>query len=182
MSGLYHILVIGVAVWAIVSGYRRGLFRQLGAVVAVVTGIVCARILAPLCLDWIGERLPDFISGFKRDYVVMSLAYGGIFLVATYAVLLVASPIGKLLKVLDGSVLNNIAGALFRLFQYMMILSVFYNIIGDMQPSGPLIQTSRRHDGNVVEGVVKIAPAILGFPDGEEVGYRQQLEDAKKIS
>ena len=48
--------------------------------------------------------------------------------------------------------------------------------------TGGLARTARFHDGNIVEGVMKIAPAVLGFPDGEEVGHYQQLEDAKKIS
>lgn len=182
LNGLFHLLVIAAAVWGIISGYRCGFMRQMGLLVAVAFGIVAARLAGPDCMGYVDDWMPESVDGFKRNFVVATLSYGGIYLMVMGIISLISIPLGKLMAVFESGVLDSIAGAIFRLFQFLMVLSIVYNIIVDLNPSGELTKSSRQHDGNVVEGVIKVAPAILGFPDGEEVGYRQQLEDARKIS
>ena len=182
LNGAYHLLIIIVAVWSVVTGYRKGLLRQIGSVLGVAFGIVAARIGAPEFLDFFDRCLPAGIIGFKRRFLVETVTCSLIYLIVGGIVNLFTFLLARLVGILSGGVLVSIAGALFRLFQYLIFLSIFYNILVDLNPSGELTRSSRQHDGNVVEGVMKIAPAVLGFPGGEEVGYIQQLEDAKKIS
>lgn len=182
LGGIFHLIIIGVAVWAIITGYRSGMIRRLGSVLAVTFGIVITRLLAPETFDFFDGCVPGFFSGFNREFIVKSLACGVIYVFFTGLLELGLIPLAKLMKVYSPGVLDSIAGALFRLFQAMMLISILYNLIVDFSPSGSLARSSRLHDGNVVEGVIKIAPAILGYPDGEEVTHFQQLEDAKKIS
>lgn len=182
LNGIYHIIVIAVAVWGIVTGYRKGFLRQLGGFVGVAFGIVAARLFSFELHPHVEGLVPEFVAGFKREFVVDTLTCGVIYLLVAGIVELFAFPLGKMMKVFGSGVLDSIGGAVFRLFKYLMVVSIAYNLIVDMNPSGSLTTSSRQHDGNVVEGVIKVAPAVLGFPDGEEVGYRQQLEDARKIS
>lgn len=182
LSGFYHIVIIIVAVWAIFTGYRKGLLRQIGAILGVAFGIVATRTLAPGFLEFVDNWIPPIFGGFNRIYLVETLTCGIIYLVVSGAVQGCTFILGKLIGVIHLGVLGSISGALFRLFQFLMILSIVYNLIVDFKPEGDLTRSSRQHDGNVVEGVMKIAPIILGFPDGEEVGFRHQLEEAKKIS
>ena len=179
---IYHIIVIALAAWGILSGFRKGLVRQFGSVIAVAFGIVLTIVLAPDFYPSVDDWLPGFIDGFKRDFIVKTLSCTIIYVLVTGLFELIALPVGKLMKIVNTGMVNSIAGALFRTFQYLMLLSLLYNLIIDFHPTGPMTRISRYHDGNVVEGVIKIAPAILGFPDGEEVAHFQQLEDAKKIS
>lgn len=181
-SGIYHIVIIVVAVWAVFTGYKRGFFRQIGEVLAVVTGIVVVRICASECYEFADEAVPGFVSGFNRPFLVKTLTCTILYVVVYSIIALITMTLGKLINVVGGDILNSIGGAVFRLFQWLIFLSLAYNLIADMSPSGTLTRSSRLHDGNVVEGVIKIAPAVLGFPDAEEVGHYQQLEDAKKIS
>ena len=182
LNGIYNLIVIALAVWALLSGYRKGFLRMVGSVLGVGFGVVATRLAAPECYEAIDFITPGFISGFNRRFVVETFTCGLIFAFVCGIFELLAVPLGKVMKVMPGGVVNSIGGAVFRLFYYMMLLSIVYNLIADLQPDGHLTKTSRYHDGNVVEGVVKLAPAILGFEDAEEVGHFQQLEDAKKIS
>lgn len=182
LTGLYHIIIIIVAVWAVVTGYRRGMMRQIGVATGVCFGIVIARLAAPECLQTVDEWVPQSLTGFNRPYLVKTLAFGGIYILVVVVIGLATIPLSKLIDALGSGILNSICGAIFKLFQFLMVLSIAYNLIADLNPDGDLTRSSRMHDGNMVEGVIKIAPAILGFPDGEEVGFRQQLEEAKKIS
>ena len=179
---VYHIIVIALAVWGILTGYRKGLMRQLGSLIAVAFGIVLTIVLAPDFYSSMDNFIPGFVDGFKREFIVKTLSCTIIYVLVTGLLELIAIPLGKLMKVVHTGLVNSIAGALFRTFQLLMLISLFYNLIIDFNPSGSLTRISRLHDGNVVEGVIKVAPAILGFPDGEEVAHYQQLEEAKKIS
>lgn len=179
---IYHIIVIALAILGVLSGYRKGLIRQLGSVMAVAFGIVLAIILAPDFTVTVENTMPSFISGFKREFIAKTLSCTIIYVLVTGLLELVLIPLNRLMKIMDMGIINSIGGAIFRSFQYLMLLSLFYNLIIDFNPAGPLTRISRLHDGNVVEGVIKMSPAILRFPGGEEVAYYQQLEEAKRIS
>lgn len=178
----YFILVVLVAVWSIATGYGKGIMRQLGGVLGVAFGIVGVRMLAPGFIDTVNGWLPDSFQSFNRPFVCQTLCCTLIFLLIWGIICLATLPLGQLMKVFGSGVLNSIAGAIFRLFQWLLVTSLVLNLLADIYPSSDLTRTSRLHDGNIVEGVLKIAPALLDFPDAEEVAYRQQLEDAKKIS
>lgn len=182
MSGLFHLVIIVAGIWAIFSGYKAGFMRQLGLLVGLTFAIVAARLLAPEIREWTDGWVPGSVSGFNRPFLVQTLAASIIFLGVFGVVALMAIPLGNFVKVLGRGILNSICGAVLRLFLILMVLSVLYNIIVDFYPAGSLSRSSRLHDGNVVESVIKIAPSMLDFPPGEEVSHRQQLEDAKKIS
>lgn len=178
----YHLLVIAMSVLGIVVGYRRGLLRQVSAVLGVAFGIVCARAFAYVPEEWFRGNVSRFFTGFNAIFVVKTLSSGVIFTVVYIGVRVLTFMLGYLMKVFRTGILNSIAGAVFCMFKYLMFLSILYNIIIDVKPEGGLLKFAGSHDGNVVEGVIWLAPAVLGFPDGEDVGHALQLEEAKKIS
>lgn len=145
-------------------------------------GIVTVRMTAPECIHYVEGFIPVQITGFKRAFLVETVTCGVIYIAVAWFIQLCCFPISKMMVVFGNGILNMIFGAAFRMFKYLFILSIVYNVLGDLNPSGTITKSSRQHDGNVVEGVMKIAPPILDFPGGEEIGRRQQLEDAKKIS
>lgn len=181
-NGFYYVIVVIVAVWGIFTGYRRGFMRQMGGVLSVAFGIVATRLVSPDFITVVDGWFPPSFNGFNRPFVCSTIACGIIYIAVSSLIALLAWPVGRLLAVLGVGVLDSICGSVFRLFQVLILVSIFYNLIADFNPAGDLTRSSSRHDGNLVEGVLKIAPAVLGFPDAEEVAYRQQLEDAKKIS
>lgn len=182
LIGLCHVIVIAVVVWAVVTGYRKGFLHLTGDVVAVAFGIVTVRLAADSLSPYVDEWLSDAVTGFKRRFVVDTLTCGGLYVAVYFLISLAARPVGKIISTITGGVLNSISGAVFNAFQYLVLVSIAYNLIVDFNPTGSLCRSSRQHDGNLVEAVIKIAPAVLGFPGGEDVAHFQQLEDAKKIS
>lgn len=181
-NGAYYIIIIIVAVWGVFTGYRKGFMRQLNGVLGMAFGIVAARLLAPDFAITVESWLPEGFNGFKRQYLCATLSCGLIYLVVAGIVGFCTLPLGKLMGVLGTGIMDSLGGALFRLFQFLFVVSIFYNLLVDVDPASSLTKSSRLHDGNIVEGVMKISPPILGFPGAEEVAYRQQLEEAKKIS
>lgn len=181
-NGAYFVIIVAVAVWSVFSGYRMGIMRQGGTVIGIAFGIVAARLLAQAAIEVVNGWIPSFIQGFNRPILCETLTSGGIFLIGYSFISLCGSPLGKLLSVIRIGIIGSLCGALFRLFEFMIIVSILYNIIAAIAPASDLTRMSSRHDGNIVEGVMMIAPPILGFPGAEEVAFRQQMEDARKIS
>lgn len=178
----YHLVVIAVAVWGALRGYRQGLLRQIPAVVAIAFAIVASRLLLPDLSLWMEDWIPQAFNGFNRGFIIASVSATLIFLPFYFVIKLALVPVGMMMKVMPGGIVDNISGAVFRIFKYLMFVSLAYNLIVDFNPRSSLAKSSSSHDGNVVEGVMKMAPALLDFPDGEEVGHYQQLEDARSIS
>lgn len=181
-NGVYYVIIIAVSVLGLFLGYRKGFLRQIGGVLGMAFGIVTVRMTAPDCMNYIDQWIPPYVSGFKRDFFLQTLTCGVIYLAVSYLVQLCCWPLGKIMGAIGGGMADQICGAAFKMFKYLFILSIVYNLIVDWDPAGSFSKSSRQHDGNLVEGVIKIAPPFLGFPDGEDVSKRQQLEDAKSIS
>lgn len=183
-DGVFFIIVVTVAVWGILTGYRIGFMRQISGVLGVAFGIVATRMIAPDFSVGIENWIPSMVTGFSRTILCQTLACGLIYLIVEGLISLCAAPLAKLVGIIGKSmgVLDSIGGGVFRLFKFLMVVSILYNVISDLDPAGDLTRIASRHDGNIVESVMMIAPALLDFPGAEEVAFKQQMEDAKKIS
>ena len=179
---IYHIVAIALCVLAIFRGYQRGLMRQTSAVLGMVFGVVCARIFGPMCVDFFMGILPGFLHGFNSSFIFATLSAGVIYTLVYIIVKLITGVLNLAFRVFSSGILNSIVGSLFCLLKYLVFISIIYNFIVDVNPESDLLKIARDHDGNVIEGVMLVAPAMLGFPDAEELGYRLQLERAKEIS
>lgn len=181
-NAIYSLIVIGFASLAIFRGYKIGLVKQTSALLAMTFGAVCARILGPMGADYLMTLIPDFLRAFNTPFICASLSAGVIYVVVYVLVKLLTGIIDFAVRILSSGILNSIFGSLFCLLKYLMFISIVYNFIADVKPESGLLKTALGHDGNVVEGVMWIAPAILDFPDAEDLGHAYQLEQAKSIS
>lgn len=82
----------------------------------------------------------------------------------------------------DRTILDNLGGAVYSLFKYMMFLSMAYNFIVVLNPGTVLLKSAKSDDGNAIEEVMLLSPALLGGQDVMDLSHLIQLEDAKKIS
>lgn len=175
-------MVVAFSVWAVLTGFRKGFFRQTGSFLALAFAIVAARLLSPELIATVDGWIPQFYNGFNRIFICRTAACGVIYFITYAIVSFCGIPLGKVVGMLGSGMLDSIAGAVLKLFITLMAISIVYNFIVDLQPASQLTRSSSQHDGNLLEGVMKIAPPFLGFTGAEEVAYLQQMEEAKKIS
>lgn len=64
----------------------------------------------------------------------------------------------------------------------MLLVSMAYNLILGFDSGSVLLKSMKSDDGNIVEEVMLLAPAVLGCEGPDELAHRIQLEEAKKIS
>lgn len=181
-DAIYHILVIVVALVALMRGFRRGLTRQVSDIIGFAFGIVAARTLGPdfaVCLeDWV----PRFYHPVARSFFFSTLSYGLIWSACIFVFSILTRVLNVVLGVIPVGIMNSIGGAVFTLLKYLMFLSLLFDL-GLCRPFGsPLMHCARHDDGNLVDCVIRLAPAVLGSMSAEEYVHRVQLWEARSIS
>ena len=179
---LYHVLVLGVVALAVLRGFRMNFFRQLPSVIGTAFGIVCARIFTAPLSDIIKGAFP-WIQGSVSESFTYGIVAASFVFMAVYAVFrTVTSFLLSVFRETDSTILDNIGGSLFTLFEYMLLVSMAYNLILGFDSGSVLLKSMKSDDGNIVEEVMLLAPAVLGCEGPDELAHRIQLEEAKKIS
>lgn len=178
----YHLIAIAVAAYAVVSGFRRGFIGQLAPLLGLAFGVVCAHVFGRPAAEAVATAMPwlgDSVSGpFACSLLGASAVFG-----AVYALSLTAAPLLRsVMAVVPAGILNAIFGALFMLLQQMTLLSLAFNLILCVSPQSSLLKCVTDSDGNIVEGVVMLAPEMFGCMSAAELAHAIQLREARKIS
>lgn len=181
-DAMFHIIAIVVAAWGVITGYRHGLTGMVTSVLGLAFGLIIARIVGEGLTDVIEGILPSGIIERSDYYLSSNLACGGVFLIVYSIFVSITSIIRKAIVGLASGLFNSLMGAIFCLYDYLLILSVCYNIIVGFDPECRLMRHGKADDGNIIEAVMWIAPAALGSESFGEFALQEQLREARKIS
>lgn len=163
-------------------GFHKGFFRQLPLLIGFCFGVVCARLFCDPVMDFIRDLVPSLNSKVECDYVCSSIARGLIFLFVYEIFSIVTAFLRLLFKKSSSGILDSICGMVFAAVRYLLILSIVFNWLLCVHPRGPLLKYAESNDGNIIEEVMLIAPAILGGQSVENLSHTLQLQDASYIS
>lgn len=149
----FNILVLALGLIAIVLGLRRGLIAQAGQIIALVVAIMACRMFGPKVEEWFGATAPSAT-------VDTAISYALTFLVAYFAVVVVAHLVRGVVHGVHLGVLDRLAGAVFKLGVWMLILSVVLNVWAAL-PGESDITDTRQHPERAY--ILRIAPAVCGY-------------------
>ncbi len=170
-----------MAALALLQGYRKGIVKQIPKFIGFCFGIVCAHLFAPPVDDALRVLMPSIGTRVEGNYIYSVIATGIVYLFV-YGVLDTCTRFLNLIFRKKPEILGSIAGSLFCLIRYMLLLSVIYNLWLGMRPGSEILRYAKADDGNIVELVMLISPAILGGESVEDLAHTLQLEEAKSIS
>lgn len=179
---MYHILVISVALVALMKGFRRGLTRQVSGVLGFVFGIVAARTLGSEFENWLMQWMPKFYHPVAKTFFFSTLSYGLIWCGSIMAFSMLTKILNIVLGYMQVGIMNSMAGAVFTLLKYLMMLSLLFDLAICRPYGSPLMHCAQHDDGNLVDGVVRLAPYVLGSMSADEYVLKVQLWEAKRIS
>ncbi len=181
-EAIYHILVIAVALVGMFRGFHTGLLRQASGVLGFVFGIVAARALGPDFAEWLAGWFPTLYHPVAKTFFVSILGYGIIWGLSMFVFSMFAGVLDFILGLIPTGIVNSIAGAAFSLLKYLMFLSILFDFALCRPFDSPLMHCARHDDGNLVDGVIRLAPELLGTMTVEEYVHRVQLWEARTIS
>lgn len=181
-EAIYHILVLAVALVGMLRGFHTGLMRQMSGILGFVFGIVAARVLGPDLSDWLASWFPQFYHPVAKTFFISILSYGSIWSLTVLVFSMFTGVLNFVLGLIPVGIMNSIAGAVFSTLKYLMFLSILFDLAICRPFDSPLMHCARHDDGNLVDGVIRLAPELLGTMSAEEYILSVQLWEAKSIS
>ncbi len=160
---LFDWILIAIVVVGALYGYRRGLIASLGSLVGIVAAIILCRVFAESFAESFNS--PDDTAQTRLLHTVLS--YVLIFVVCYVGVRLVARLCASTVSALSLGGIDKLAGAVFKVFEWALIYSIFLNLWLMIMPQTK-IDSSR---SKLTTAVLNFAPNILGSETAEEV-YR----------
>lgn len=158
---MLDILIIAVFIASAVMGFRKGLIGQIGSVAAIIIGILACRMFGPQVTDMI---MPggDQETNSMPHYCATIMAYAGVYIVAYYAVIIVARMLRTVTHTLLLGPLDSIGGAVVSVIKWFMAVSVAFNLYMAIFPSSDLASKSNLDNGRPVKWIIELAPAAWG--------------------
>ncbi len=153
------VIILAVFVGSVAYGFYRGVIIQVGAVAAIVFAVVACRLG--------GYPLAEFIAGgdapSSLDVVVAKVI---VFIAGYLGVRAVASLFKKMTHALALGGLDRLGGAVFSLFQWMLVLSLLINLWLVIKPGASLAELSTLANGHAAPAIARLAPALPGWALG----------------
>lgn len=182
MEIVFHLLAISVVAVSVLLGFRRGFTRQLPSLIGLAFGIVATHIFLLPVAEGVGSLFPSVTGKCYENFFCTTIAAALIFFTVYTVFRRLTGFIGRVFAKKSRGILDNIGGSLFLLFKWVLMLSLVYNLLMCWQRDSVLLKAMKSDDGNAVEEVMLVAPAVLGSESPEELRHRIQLDEARSIS
>lgn len=176
------VIILGVAFYSIVLGFRKGLTNCVPSLIATAFGVASVRIftsgtLAPLhtFIPWNFE--PAYLE-FVDNFLWAALIYSAVYI----ALKVFCSIFSRLLSIIPVGMFNRIVGSLFMLFKNLLWLSLLFNLILCFSPEIGLLDYEKSNDGNLIAGILDLAHAVTGCVSADYLSHLVQLKEASFIS
>lgn len=150
---IWTIIIAAVLIYAIISGYVKGLLSQIGQIAGLIIGVLAARALTPQLLTMLSVDAGDKAA----STLSVVLCYMFVFFAAYFVVVLVARLLKLVVKVACLGVLDRLSGALFKVLKWMLILSLVYNFCTAVG----IATTPNADDYWIERATYRMAPAVL---------------------
>lgn len=153
---LTDILLIIVAISAIIRGFYSGFISRIGALAAIFMAIMASRLFGhDVYARW------GTMFGEDHDTLALIVSYAIVFVACYIAVRLLARLVRAAVHTLCLGLLDRAAGALFSLFEWMLVVSMCMNLYVAISPSGITHFTGNGHA--MRHAVYDLAPAVIGY-------------------
>ena len=179
---IYHIVSLVALAFAAIAGFRRGLARRIPAFIGLAFGIICARIFTDPLARSLYDLMPSMRGMVSEQYFFTTLAATLILLAVYLLFRVITGFLGTVLGALPHGILDNLGGSIFALFRMLVFLSMGFNLLLSVQDNCGLLRSLKSDDGNIVEGVMLVGPALCGSESPEEYAHEVQIQEAHKIS
>ena len=149
----FAIFILIVAAAAAILGFNKGMLAQIGSILAFVGGVMACRIFGPAVAGLFSTSEEPGATG-------IAIAYAAVFIVAYIAIILLFRLLRGAVHAVRLGILDRLAGAAFKTFIWMFMLSIALNIFATLNPKGTLTDTSA-HPRRAF--ILRLAPDICGY-------------------
>lgn len=143
------IVVLIPAVWFAYRGLKNGLIYELASVLALILGV------------WATVRFSDVVAMHLGDgKLYRVLAFVIIFVATLVLVHFAGKLMEKVIKLLIPAVVNNIVGLLFGVFKVLIVFSVVFMFINQVDTKEVLIKPETKANSLTYKYIAPVAPFL----------------------
>ena len=125
------ILIALPLLYGLIVGIRRGLVTEFLAIAAVVAAFIGARLWGPMAVPWVLKAGTAVHLNMPQQVAVV-IAYAGIFALIAVLLNLLGRWLNKFLDSIHIGWVNHLAGALFGVLKWGIIVLVLVFIVGQL--------------------------------------------------
>ncbi len=169
MSNIDYILLTPL-VFGLGYGLIKGLVRELMSLITIVAGVIAAKFFSEPVKQVLEQSfsIPDMWAGWIA-YLVMFLAV--VALCSTLKAL-----ITKLVSSLDLGWLNRLAGGVFGMLKWALIVSVCLNLLLIVEQKIPIIKPEAKEQSAVYKPLLKLAATAWQYIDVNNTDASEQTD------
>ena len=166
------LIIVVILILSMVMGFINGLVKEVATLAALVLGI------------WGAIRFSSFTAGRLYDYFDMTGQYVGIiaFIVTFGIIVVIIHFIGiladKLVNAVALSFVNRLLGIAFGVFKSVLILSVFFVILNEIDSRKPFLPKETIEGSKFYNPISDFAPIL--FPIIGEGEFNRNFDRFKK--
>jgi membrane protein required for colicin V production len=141
--------------WGLYKGFSKGLIIEAASIIALGLAI------------WGGIKFSDFLTGYIHAHVSWDIKYlpvisfAVIFLGILILVYSIAKLMERLVKAVSLGFVNKLAGGIFGMLKFGLILSVIIFVLNAIEKNIRIIPAEAKQKSLLYEQVGKIAPLII---------------------
>ncbi len=150
---VFDIILFIILAAAVVLGFIKGFCAQLGAISGVVIGIIMCRMF--------GDSFQRLIFGAESGMGYTIAAYAILFIVVYLLCFLVARLFSSTLSALHLGIINRVAGAVFSLIIWVVVISIGINVYLVIEPKDKGFFMNRNKPWRPT--ITMVAPNLLGY-------------------
>jgi len=151
------IIIIIPLIWATYKGFTKGLVQQLATLIALILGIFTAVKLSSIAGQYLVSRW-----GYEPR-ISHLISFVIIFIAILILVFLISKLIERLLEAASLNIFNKLAGVLFSLLKYILIVSVILNLIELTDSKLHFIKPADKEKSLLYQPVLKAAPVLYPY-------------------
>ncbi|MBI4947508.1 MAG: CvpA family protein [Bacteroidetes bacterium] len=141
--------------WGLYQGMSKGLIIEAASIVALGLAV------------WGAIKFSDFFAKYIQEHASLNtkylpmISFAMIFLVTLVLVYAIAKFLERLVKAVSLGFLNKLAGGIFGMLKFGLILSIVIFILNAIEKNIQLIPAEAKQKSLLYEPVGKIAPLII---------------------
>lgn len=185
---IYPLILIGVLLLAIIYGWHRGMVRQMASLLGVAFGFVAARLFYEQAAELLSPLIPpaekfapEPFGTPMRMYASYLVGAVAVFTAVFIVLRLLSGLLVSAMQLIHTGAINAMLGAAFCFCKWVIIMSIAFNLWLVIRPDCGLLKYCTDGDGNVVELVMDVAPALFGTDSPTELDRYRRLQEAQHL-
>ncbi len=155
------VIILAVMIVSLIMGYNRGIVRAVGSLCAILFAVLACRLWGDLAADGAAQTMGISATDSAMSlYAAKIVGYGALFLVVWLGVFFLARMVRGAIRAVKLGVIDSFAGALFSCVKWLLVLSLFLNLIYIITPHAAFWGSDPPQ--GVVKIVLHFAPWLFG--------------------